>query len=50
MDGTYLGQTRFLHQLSLQPDPGDHALTVVDGEGRTLSIRFRIAENGQKDE
>lgn len=50
MDGEFLGQTRFLHQLSLQPDPGDHALTVVDGEGRTLSVRFRIAENGQKDE
>ena len=50
MDGEYLGQTRYLHQLSLLPEAGDHSLTVVDAEGRTLSIRFRIAENGQKGE
>ena len=47
LDGDYLGQTRYLHQMSLQPAPGDHALTVVDTEGRTLSIRFRIAEESR---
>ena len=47
MDGQYLGQTRYLHQMSLQPGTGDHALTVVDTEGRTLSVRFRIAEESR---
>ena len=45
MDGEYLGETRFLHRMQVLPEPGDHSLTVVDGAGNTLSIRFQVAEN-----
>ena len=42
LDQTYVGETRFLHQLRLAPEPGPHALTVVDQEGNTASIRFEV--------
>ena len=44
LDQTYVGETRFIHELRLAPAPGKHTLTVVDGEGNTASIRFTIAE------
>ena len=44
LDQTYVGETRFIHELRLAPDKGKHTLTVVDGEGNTASIRFTIAE------
>lgn len=44
LDQTYVGETRFIHELRLAPAPGKHTLTVVDGEGNTASIRFTVAE------
>ena len=44
LDQTYVGETRFLHQLRLAPAPGKHTLTVVDSEGNTASIGFTVAE------
>lgn len=40
LDHTYLTQTQDFHQVSLQPAPGKHSLTVVDSEGNTLSTTF----------
>ena len=42
LDQTYVGETRFLHQLRLAPEPGPHTLTVVDQQGNTASIRFEV--------
>ena len=42
LDQEYVGETRFLHQLRLAPEPGKHTLTVVDQEGNVASIRFII--------
>ena len=39
LDQTYVGETRFIHELRLAPAPGKHTLTVVDGEGNTASIQ-----------
>ncbi len=47
MDGEYLGETRFLHQMTVKPAPGSHVVTVVDPDGHTLSVRFQVDENGQ---
>ena len=47
MDGEYLGETRFLHQMTIKPAPGSHVVTVVDPDGHTLSVRFQVDENGQ---
>ncbi len=42
LDDAYLGETRDFHEIALQPAPGRHSLTVVDGEGNTVSVTFHI--------
>ena len=42
LDETYLMQTQDFHKISLQPAPGKHSLTAVDGEGNTVSTTFFI--------
>ncbi len=42
LDERYVGQSRHKHQLSLQPDEGEHTLTVMDQEGHRESIRFWV--------
>ena len=44
LDQNYLGETRFIHQMRLNPEPGRHTVTIVDGEGNTASVGFTIAE------
>ena len=44
MDNTYIGETRFQHELRLTPAPGKHTLTVVDDEGNTAFVRFTIID------
>lgn len=46
LDDTYLGETRFLHQMTLSPSPGRHTVTAVDAEGRSVSVGFVVAEGG----
>ena len=42
LDDTYQTQTQDFHKISLQPAPGKHSLTAVDGEGNTVSTTFFI--------
>lgn len=42
LDETFAGQTSTFHTLSLQPAPGKHILTLLDGEGNLLRIPFEI--------
>ncbi len=42
LDQNYVGQTQFIHELRLAPPPGKHTLTVVDDEGNSVSVRFRV--------
>lgn len=42
LGGDYLGETSYIHQMELSPDAGDHTLTVVDEEGNSSSIRFKV--------
>ena len=44
LDQSFVGETRFIHELLLAPAPGKHTLTVVDGDGNTTSIVFTVAE------
>ena len=44
LDDDYLGETRDFHEMALQPAPGRHSLTVVDGEGNTVSVTFHISK------
>lgn len=45
LDNEYVGQTQFIHQMSLTPAPGRHTVTVVDEKGNSLSVGFTIAVN-----
>ena len=44
LDGSYLGETQHIHQLTLSPSPGAHVLTVVDDSGETISVRFTVKD------
>ena len=44
LDQSFVGETRFIHELLLAPPVGKHTLTMVDDEGNTASIRFTVAE------
>lgn len=42
LDNEFVGQTRFIHQMSLNPPPGKHVVTVMDEDGNTASVSFSI--------
>jgi len=42
LDDRYLGETHGLHELAINPDIGEHWLTVVDGQGARKSVRFTV--------
>ena len=42
-DGRYLGETAFIHQYSMSPEPGRHTMTVTDDKGNTVSTTFTVA-------
>ena len=44
LDQSFVGETRFIHELLLAPPVGRHTLTVVDGDGNSASIVFTVAE------
>ena len=44
LDDSYLGETRLIHQMRLSPTPGKHTVTVVDGDGNSVSVGFTIAK------
>ena len=44
LDDEYVGQTTGIHQLALQPSPGEHLITVVDDLGQSMSRTFTVLE------
>jgi penicillin-binding protein 1C len=42
LDGEYLGETHTFHQQSLDIEPGEHILTLVDDEGERVARRFQV--------
>jgi penicillin-binding protein 1C len=42
LDDQYVGETRHFHQIALNPPPGKHQLTLVDGNGNTIHIGFEV--------
>jgi penicillin-binding protein 1C len=47
LDGAYLGSTSVFHEMEARPAPGFHTLTLVDGQGSSISRRFEAL--GQAD-
>jgi penicillin-binding protein 1C len=42
LDGQFLGETHTFHQQSLDIDPGEHILTLVDDTGEHVARRFQV--------
>lgn len=42
LDNTYVGTTRELHYLDLDPEPGKHIITVVDEQGYAVERTFEV--------
>ncbi len=42
LDDDYVATTRGLHQVSLDPEPGEHTLTVVDQTGLRVQCAFAV--------
>jgi penicillin-binding protein 1C len=42
VDNQFAGSTQDIHKLALQPEPGDHYLTLVDEDGAVISTRVTI--------
>jgi penicillin-binding protein 1C len=42
LDDRYLGETHTFHQQSLDIDPGEHILTLVDDQGERVARRFEV--------
>lgn len=44
LDGNYLGETREIHQMPVNPGPGTHSLTLTDEQGRTIRRKFHVLD------
>ena len=44
LDAQFAGKTLDFHQMAFCPDPGMHSLTLVDGKGENLTLKFEIVE------
>ena len=43
LDGVYVGETSFLHEMRLSPPAGSHTLFVVDQDGYSAFVRFTVS-------
>ncbi|WP_158826667.1 penicillin-binding protein 1C [Mucilaginibacter lacusdianchii] len=48
LDDQYVGETHDFHQLAISPPAGEHVLTLVDSEGNTVRVRFRVLNKENK--
>lgn len=48
LDGQYLGETHTFHQQSLDIEPGEHILTLVDDTGERIARRFRVLDTHEE--
>ena len=42
LNNNYIGKTRYFHKMALQPEKGNHKLTLVDENGNTLQVGFSV--------
>jgi penicillin-binding protein 1C len=42
IDESYVGTTKDIHQLGINPSKGKHMLTLVDENGESLTIYFEV--------
>ena len=44
LDGTFLGSTKNIHQITSSPMPGNHKLLIVDEQGNSTTRNFKVVE------
>jgi penicillin-binding protein 1C len=44
LDDVYMGTTTSIHQFAMNPEPGEHRVTVVDANGESISMKFEIVD------
>jgi penicillin-binding protein 1C len=42
LDDQYIGETKDFHQVALNPPPGKHILTLIDGNGNSVHVGFEV--------
>jgi penicillin-binding protein 1C len=42
LDDSYFATTRFIHQINIQTEPGNHVLTAVDEDGNSIRCGFTV--------
>jgi penicillin-binding protein 1C len=42
LDESYIGTTKFIHQMEFQAKTGNHVLTIVDEDGNSIRCPFSI--------
>ena len=47
LDNSFVATTRYIHQINIQAEPGDHVLTVVDEDGNSIRCSFTITGKNQ---
>lgn len=49
IDNEFVGETKHIHELALQPDVGKHMLTIVDENGEMLQRSFEVTGKMKSD-
>jgi len=44
LDEEYLGETKDIHQMEMEPEKGKHLLTLVDEDGYKISQSFEVID------
>ena len=47
LDDEYIGETKEIHQLQLNPPPGKHKLMLIDENGISVSLMFEVLGKGK---
>jgi penicillin-binding protein 1C len=47
IDGEFIGETQYFHELTASPPPGKHRLTVTDSRGNRDSRSFEVLDENQ---
>jgi penicillin-binding protein 1C len=48
LDEQYVASTRVFHQVSMNPEPGEHRLILMDDEGRRLERKFQVVSPARR--
>ena len=48
LDGTFIGTTHGDHRMAIDPDDGQHVITLTDAQGRSLRHSFAVISRSRR--